>query len=116
MIAKLLEGIVSAVALARGNILFNVTFIKDFGPWKANQNVDQLTLEDGCVVESNIKGEEVQRVRVALSPVVAKTLTVTGRHTHRCRAEPDFVASLNGNVLRIDDQNHPDFWLQVYID
>lgn len=67
MVESLIDNLVSAFAIRRDGTLLDVVFLKDFGPWKADQIVAQLKIEDECFVEFNANGEEVQRVRVALT-------------------------------------------------
>lgn len=107
----LLESVVSAKTI-RGNSLFDVTFLKDFGPWHHEQKIAQLVRQGDHLIELDDHGDEIQSVQVMLMPV-PKQIRVNGRHRAERRGQPEFVATYNNGVVRVDDNNHPDFWLEV---
>lgn len=111
----MLKSIVTAEVTRGDGTLLDVTFLKDFGPWKVDQLIAQLKWEDDWLIELNINGEEVKRVRVGLV-AEPKQIRVNGRHRAERRGQPEFVATYNNGVVRIDDNNHPDFWLEVHLD
>lgn len=108
----MLKSIVTAEVVRGDGTLLDVTFLKDFGPWKVDQLIAQLRWEDDWLIELNINGEEVRRVQVTLMPVITN-ICVHGRHRAEHRGQPEFVATYDNGVVRVDDKAHPDFWLEV---
>jgi hypothetical protein len=90
-----------------------------------DENCNLHDMDEGYIVFDIKRPQKMKKKKKKKKKVATCSLQIQGRHVDKTSGRPSFVASLDQGFdidnnqeyarIRIDDENHPEFWMEVMI-